>query len=164
MQSLKRLNHEYKQYLLDVPSSYSIEIDPNNFFIWKILLFGPLETIFEGGIFECQLKFPNDYPNSPPEFIFITKLFHPNIYPNGKMCISILNQGNNVNDDFTLLYEHISERWNPSHNVNSILLSILTIIASPNFESSANIEATLMWQKNWNKYKNEIYNIVAMSQ
>jgi ubiquitin-protein ligase len=164
MSAIKKIIHEYKQYLNDPSSFYTIEQDPNNIYIWKIYLFGPLDTIFEGGIFECQLIFPKKYPNAPPEFKFITNLFHPNIYKDGKMCISILHNGNQINDDFTLLYEHISERWNPSHSVNSILMSILTIIDNPNFESSANIDATNLWQKNWDEYKKIIYKTVSLTQ
>ena len=126
--SLIRLQKEYKQYSKDPNPFYSICPNHENFYIWDVLLFGPQETIFEGGIFKCQLKFPNDYPNKPPEFKFITNLLHPNIYTDGKICISILRTGV---DQFG--YEHISERWNPSHSVNSILISILNILIAVNF-------------------------------
>lgn len=34
---------------------------------------------------------PKNYPMSPPEFKFVRPLFHPNIYKDGKLCISILH-------------------------------------------------------------------------
>ena len=34
---------------------------------------------------------PKNYPMAPPEFRFIRPLFHPNIYKDGKLCISILH-------------------------------------------------------------------------
>jgi len=37
------------------------------------------------------MKFPQDYPNNPPEMQFKTKMWHPNIYDDGKVCISILH-------------------------------------------------------------------------
>jgi ubiquitin-protein ligase len=155
--AMKRLQNEYKQYLKEPNTYYSISIDNNNFLKWNIILLGPPETIFEGGFYNCQLEFTKDYPNKPPLFKFIDNLFHPNIYPNGKVCMSILHEGID-----TTGYENISERWNPSHSVNSILMSLLSILTEPNFESSANIDATQLWMKDFNKYKNIIYKQIAL--
>lgn len=155
-QSLVRLNKEYKQYLKEPNQYYSLYPDPNNFYIWNVLLIGPQETIFEGGIFECKIKFPNDYPNKPPEFKFITNLPHPNIYTDGKVCISILRTGT---DEFN--YEHISERWNPSHSVNSIIISILNMLSEPNLESPADIDIAKLWRDNFYEYKKMIYSIIS---
>ena len=90
--------------------------------------------------------------------IFIQKN-HPNIYPNGKVCISILHEGK---DEYN--YESIGERWNPSHSVSSILMSIISMLGSPNFESPANIDASKLWKENYNEYKKNIYKIVASTQ
>ena len=156
--ALKRLQSEYKQNLSEPNYFYSIEVNPKNFFSWDVLLIGPPETIFEGCIFKCQFKFSSEYPNRPPEFKFLSNLYHPNIYPDGKVCISILHEGT---DEYN--YEHISERWNPSHSVNSILMSILSMLPNPNFESPANVDASVMWRNDWNKYKQIIYKIVSKS-
>jgi len=56
-----------------------------------VLFEGPEGTLYEGGYFKAVLKFPNDYPNSPPDMQFKSKMWHPNIYPDGKVCISILH-------------------------------------------------------------------------
>jgi hypothetical protein len=32
----------------------------------------------EGGFFKAELKFPEDFPNSPPEMKFVTPMWHPN--------------------------------------------------------------------------------------
>jgi len=156
--AMKRLQSELKQYYKESNYFYSIEPDIKNFLIWNVLLIGPPETPFEGGIFKCQFKFPSDYPNKPPEFKFICPIIHPNIYTDGKVCISILHEGK---DEWG--YEDISERWNPSHSVNSVLMSILSILTNPNFESPANIEASVLWKNNWEQYKKQIYKIVAKS-
>lgn len=155
---MKRLQAEFKQIINEPNTFYSIDIDENNFLVWNVMLFGPVDSIFEGGIFKCKFQFPINYPNSPPSFHFITPLFHPNIYQDGKVCISILHEGA---DEYG--YEHISERWNPSHSVNSVLMSVLTLLNSPNFESPANVDASVMWQKDFQQYKKIIYKIVANS-
>ena len=156
--AIKRLQTEYRQYLNDPNMYYSIKPNEKNFLKWDILLFGPPDTIFEGGIFNCILEFPKEYPNKPPEFKFTSNLFHPNIYKDGKVCMSILHVGV---DEFG--YEQINERWNPSHSVNTILMSLISILAEPNFESPANIDASKLWKDNFNEYKKIIYKLVAKS-
>lgn len=153
--AIKRLMSEYKQYTKDPNPFYSIEPSDKDMFVWNVLLFGPSATIFEGGIFQCQFKFSSEYPNKPPEFRFLTNFPHPNIYTDGKVCISILHEGK---DQYN--YEDISERWNPSHSVNSVLMSILSILSSPNFESPANVDASIMWRNNWLEYKKIIYKLI----
>jgi ubiquitin-conjugating enzyme E2 G1 len=66
-------------------------VDDNDLFRWSVIFEGPEDTLYEGGYFKAELKFPEDYPNNPPEMRFISKMWHPNIYPDGKVCISILH-------------------------------------------------------------------------
>jgi ubiquitin-conjugating enzyme E2 G1 len=154
--AIKRLQSEYKQYLKDPSCHYTILPNGNNFLEWDILLFGPSDTIFEGGIFKCKIEFTNQYPNKPPVLTFITPLYHPNIFPNGGVCMSILHEGVDVYG-----YEHVSERWNPSHSVDSILMSMLLVLTEPNFDSPANIDASKLWRSDFMEYKKIIYSIIA---
>ena len=157
--SLKRLQNEYKNILKDPYYFYNIEINPNNFLHWNIILIGPPDSIFEGGLFKCELIFPTTYPTKPPVFKFISKFPHPNIYNDGKICISILNEGI---DEFN--YEKLSERWKPTLSVNTILISILSLLTTPNFESPANVDASILWQQDFENYKKIIYKFVSNSQ
>jgi len=158
MSALKRLTTEFNQLIKEPNPHYSVCLENKNLFRWNVLLFGPSETIFEGGIFNCVLEFPSDYPNKPPKFKFTKNIFHPNIYSDGQVCISILHEGQDIYG-----YEHISERWNPSHSVNSILMSLLSILSEPNFESPANVDASKLWRENFTEYKKIIYNMIAKS-
>ena len=45
---------------------------------WELVLVGPPDTPYEGGIFKAMMKFPEDFPNSPPEMTFLSKMYHPN--------------------------------------------------------------------------------------
>ncbi len=61
--------------------------DEDNLYQWEAIIFGPLDTIWEGGTFRLQIDFDEEYPNKPPILQFKTKMFHPNIYADGKICI-----------------------------------------------------------------------------
>ncbi|CAK9292117.1 unnamed protein product, partial [Gordionus sp. m RMFG-2023] len=86
---------------------------------------GPQGTPFEGGVFPTKLFFPTDYPLSPPKMIFTCDMFHPNIYKDGKVCISILH----TPGDDPMGYESSSERWSPVQSIEKILLSVISMLA-----------------------------------
>ncbi|PPS18434.1 hypothetical protein GOBAR_AA02138 [Gossypium barbadense] len=113
-------------------------VDENNIFEWSVTIIGPPDTLYEGGFFNAIMSFPPNYPNSPPTVKFTSEIWHPN-YPDGRVCISILHPpGDDPNG-----YELASERWMPVHTVESIVLSIISMLSSPNDESPANVEAAL---------------------
>ena len=153
--SIKRLQIEYSKYLKEQSEFYIIK-EPDNFFQWSIILFGPPDTIYEGGLFDCILTFPKSYPNNPPEFKIVTQIPHPNIYKDGKVCMSILHEGD---DEYG--YENVSERWTPAHSVNTILISFLIILVEPNIESPADVDNSILYRTNYNSYKNIIYKLIS---
>ena len=59
------------------------------------LITGPFDTPYEGGLFHFVIRFPPNYPLVPPRVAFMTTSggtvrFNPNLYRNGKVCLSIL--------------------------------------------------------------------------
>lgn len=85
----------------------------------------------------ATLLFPQDFPYNPPDFYFKRPLYHPNVYNDGRLCISILHP---PGDDPTS-GETAAERWNPTQSVESILLSVVSLLADPNPSSPANVDA-----------------------
>jgi hypothetical protein len=68
-------------------------------------------------------------------------LFKYLVYPDGRVCISILHPpGEDPNQ-----YESSSERWSPVQSVEKILLSVVSMLAEPNDESGANIDACVIF-------------------
>ncbi|KAJ2803124.1 ubiquitin conjugating enzyme Ubc7/UbcP3 [Coemansia helicoidea] len=146
--ALKRLMTEYRG-----------PISESNYFEWEAVIAGPPDTPFEGGLFTATLSFPKDYPLNPPSMKFTSPMFHPNVYQNGVVCISILHPpGDDPNH-----YESSSERWSPVQSVEKILLSVLSMIAEPNDESGANIDASKMWREDRKQYDRIVANIVKQS-
>lgn len=99
----------------------------------------PRAPLVAGANFRARLKFPPEYPLMPPALTFQDPIpFHPNVYPDtGLLCISILHPP----EEDKYGYEAASERWSPVQTPETILLSVISLFASPNDESPANPEA-----------------------
>ncbi|XP_071482315.1 ubiquitin-conjugating enzyme E2 G2-like [Diadema antillarum] len=73
--------------------------------------------------------------------------FHP-VYADGRVCISILH----APGDDPMGYESSAERWSPVQSVEKILLSVVSMLAEPNDESGANVDASKMWREDRQKF------------
>lgn len=76
----KRLFHEYKNLSTNPPEGITAgPVSEDDMFYWEALIQGPEGTPFEGGVFAAELKFPKDYPLSPPTMKFVGGgVWHPN--------------------------------------------------------------------------------------
>ena len=101
-------------------------------FKWEVLIVGPENTIYEGGVFRAVIDFPSDYPNNPPKMSSTSKMWHPNIFKNGSVCISILHP---PVIDPTNLMERMDEKWRPVLGVREIVLSVLSMLCGPDRKS-----------------------------
>jgi ubiquitin-conjugating enzyme E2 G1 len=73
-------------------SNISAGLVDDNIYEWEVLLMISDDcNFYAGGFFRARLSFPEDYPHSPPKMRFETPIWHPNIYPDGNVCISILH-------------------------------------------------------------------------
>lgn len=74
------------------------------------------------------------------------------VYANGVVCISILHPpGDDPNH-----YEQASERWSPIQSVEKILISVMSMIAEPNDESPANVDAARMWRERRPEFESRV--------
>jgi len=135
-------------------------IDDNDIFKWEILIIGPADTLYEGGFFKAHLIFPKEYPLRPPKMKFITDVWHPNIEKSGDVCISILHEPG----DDKYGYEKASERWLPVHTVETIIVSVISMLAEPNDESPANVDAAKDWREDYDTFKKKVARNVRRSQ
>lgn len=70
--------------------SSGVRADPigDNLRQLKGKLKGPQGTVYEGGVFEVDIRIPNQYPFEPPKMKFITKVWHPNVSSQtGAICL-----------------------------------------------------------------------------
>ncbi|ALC44733.1 CG7656 [Drosophila busckii] len=142
--ALRALAMEYKSLLEEPVEGFRVKLmNDDNLFEWEVAIFGPPDTLYQGGYFKAHMKFPHDYPYSPPSIRFLTKVWHPNVYENGDLCISILHPP--VDDPQS--GELPCERWNPTQNVRTILLSVISLLNEPNTYSPANVDASVMYRR-----------------
>ncbi|KAI9209918.1 ubiquitin-conjugating enzyme/RWD-like protein [Polychytrium aggregatum] len=134
-------------------------VDDSNVYEWDVMIVGPEGTLYEGGFFNARLSFPESYPMMPPTMKFTSDMWHPNVYPNGDVCISILH----APGDDKYGYEQASERWLPIHTVETIIISVISMLSSPNDESPANIEAGKEWRNDPVLFKKKVQRIVRRS-
>lgn len=83
------------------------------------LIVGPHDTPYFGGNYFFEFKFPTDYPHSPPSVTYCTNgdsiRFNPNLYTNGRVCISLLNTWR-------------GEQWTSCQSISSVLLNLCTLL------------------------------------
>lgn len=107
------------------------------------------------------MTFPRDYPIQPPTFRFLNRsIYHPNIYPDGKLCISILHQPGEDEQSGELA----CERWTPLQGVESVLRSVLLLLDDPEINSPANVDAGVMYRDNRGEYEKKAHDTVEKSK
>ena len=139
--AIKTISKQYEIISKDC-SEYILSIipDDSNIFLWDVIITGPTDSPYEGAIFNLIIKFPNDFPYKPPKVNFKTKIYHPNIaITDGQICVDILN-----------------EKWSPANTINSLLLSIISLLNDPNPNSPLNAEAATLFLNNKKEYYKKI--------
>jgi ubiquitin-conjugating enzyme E2 A len=61
------------------------------FFIYFLNFSRPEDTPWEGATFKLTLSFSDQYPKIAPKVVFTSKVFHPNVYGDGRICLDILD-------------------------------------------------------------------------
>jgi ubiquitin-conjugating enzyme E2 R len=106
------------------------------------------------------MTFTDKYPYAPPTFKFLRPIYHPNIYPDGKVCISILHPPGEDEQSGELA----SERWSPLQGVESVLRSVLLLLDDPEIASPANVDAGVMYRDNRTLYNVKAQEAVKISK
>ncbi|XP_015597939.1 baculoviral IAP repeat-containing protein 6 isoform X3 [Cephus cinctus] len=132
---VKRLAQETVTLSTALPLSYSssvfVRCDADRLDVMKVLITGPAETPYANGCFQFDVYFPPDYPNSPMMINLETTgrhtvRFNPNLYNDGKVCLSVLNTW----------HGRPEEKWNAhTSSFLQVLVSIqsLILVSEPYF-------------------------------
>lgn len=93
---------------------------------------GPPDTPYEGGTFVIDIKIPGDYPFRPPTMKFDTRVWHPNVSSvTGAICLDTL-----------------SSAWSPVLTIKSALISLQSLLSTPEPKDPQDAEVAGMLLKN----------------
>ncbi|KAJ5146345.1 uncharacterized protein N7515_000909 [Penicillium bovifimosum] len=153
------LMNEFKALLKE--KWVNVQLHNDDIFKWDVALIviNP-DSLYYGGYFKASMSFPSNYPYAPPKFRFLRPLHHPNIYSDGKLCISILHPPG----EDEMSGELASERWSPAQRVESVLISILSLLDDAEPSSPANVDAAVLLRRNPERYRQLVKEDVERSK
>lgn len=126
----------------------------------NVLMIGPTNTPYEDGFYFFDIEIPKDYPFSPPKVKYCTQngktRFNPNLYVNGKVCLSIINTWSGPG-------------WTSCNSISTVLLSIQALVFienplhnEPGYEKEngiKNINYNILLR--YNNFKTAIYKMIT---
>ncbi|XP_047048211.1 ubiquitin-conjugating enzyme E2 36-like isoform X2 [Lolium rigidum] len=98
---------------------------------FNVMILGPSQSPYEGGVFKLELFLPEEYPMAPPKVRFLTKIYHPNIDKLGRICLDILK-----------------DKWSPALQIRTVLLSIQALLSAPNPDDPLADNVAKHWKAN----------------
>ena len=119
--SLKRLMHDYKNMSADLLAEKGIytKVNDENIYEAYALILGTSDTPYDSGFYFFKFNFCKKYPLVPPSVKFMTLnnevRFNPNLYVEGKVCLSILGTWSGPS-------------WTSCMNFETILVSLQTVL------------------------------------
>ncbi|PRD35402.1 UNVERIFIED_CONTAM: ube2i [Trichonephila clavipes] len=113
--AIARLAEERKAWRKDHPFGFVARPTKNpdgtlNLMNWECAIPGKKSTAWEGGLYNLRMIFKDDYPSTPPKCKFEPPLFHPNVYPSGTVCLSLLDE---------------EKDWRPAITIKQVTCKIL---------------------------------------
>ena len=120
-ESIKRILTDLKNLdtkLLELNNIYYYH-DEENIYKGYAMIVGPKDTLYYGGYYFFEFTFSHYYPFKPPVVKFKTcdgkTRFHPNLYRDGKVCLSILNTWR-------------GETWSSCQSISTVLLQLVVLL------------------------------------
>ncbi|OAV93241.1 hypothetical protein PTTG_05577 [Puccinia triticina 1-1 BBBD Race 1] len=133
--TLRRINKEVNSLRTQPPEGIRVLINEDDITDLKAWIHGPAETPYHNGYFKISIRFGPEYPSAPPNCIFATKIFHPNVGPKGEICVNTLKKD-----------------WTSSQTLTDILTVVKCLLIYPNPESALDEEAGRLLLENYDEY------------
>jgi len=135
MDSTRRIQKEVEKMMAEPVPGVEASPQKGNLFHWRAQLAGPEESVYEGGNFELDMKLPLRYPLEPPNVVFRTRIFHPNVSDRGEICLDVLKT-----------------QWSPALTLHKVLLSVSSLLTDPNFADPLNSTAAALFRQDPKSY------------
>merc|ERR1712020_588516 len=121
---IKFVRKELQLLKSSLPSGIFVKGFEDRMDLYSVMIKGPEKTPYEDGLFFFDFQLPSDYPKVPPlvHYVsFISDKLNPNLYEDGKVCVSLLGTWGGKG----------TETWTPNSNMLQLLVSIQGLILVP---------------------------------
>lgn len=145
-----RLIKDYKEFQKNKPLGVvGGPIDEQNLNEWEVTIPGPEESPFEGGNFKVKICLPEDFPNSPPQCCFLTKVFHPNInFKTGSICVNFLKKTSFFFDKM-----NNKKTWTNRTTICDVIVGLYALLKFPNQDDPLNSNARDLFVRDKERYE-----------
>lgn len=141
----KRITNELKKIKSSLGPNTYFKYNENDLTKFSFMLIGLKDSPYYLGFFMFNMFIPNTYPTNSPSVHFMTHYknfrFHPNLYENGKICLSILGTWS-------------GEGWAQSMSMLTVIVEIQSrigyehpIICEPGHEKDAGIPSSIEYNQ-----------------
>ena len=150
VESMKRILEEYEELNKHPGSNVGLTVglfDVKDIFKWRVTLLGPLDSLYNCGLFVLRVEFPDNYPENAPEIYFITPIYHLNV-----------NHYNNGNGNVRLGHVSLSflNNWKPEYTIREVFIYIFGLLYKPNPDNAYGLERANEFRFNKELYEEKI--------
>lgn len=159
-----RLQEERRAWRKSHPHGFSAKPETNpdgtqNLLRWRFSVPATESSIWSPGVYDGVLVFSEDYPELPPNAFFDKiagePLFHPNVFLNGQVCLSLINQPG------TRHGYGVGGTWSPAFGVKNVLLALQKSLDEASGYASGRDEAYRLFNKDRPAYEARVKKQVA---
>jgi len=127
----RRIIKETQRLLSEPAPGISASPSEENLRYFNVMILGPTQSPYEGGVYKLELFLPEEYPMAAPKVRFLTRIYHPNIDKLGRICLDILK-----------------DKWSPALQIRTVLLSIQALLSAPNPDDPLAEDVAKHWKSN----------------
>ena len=131
LKAMKRIKEEYKDSNRNPVGNIGFTVglyDENNIFEWRVTLMGPQDSSYKGGLFFIKIKFPDNYPETPPEICFESPIYHINVNP--------FKPKKDGDESLGHVSLNILKYWKPEYTIKEVLTHLFVCLTRPNPDCS----------------------------
>ncbi|KAF4354331.1 hypothetical protein F8388_022993 [Cannabis sativa] len=135
----RRIIKETQRLLSEPAPGISASPSEENMRYFNVMILGPSQSPYEGGVFKLELFLPEEYPMAPPKvkicfilFAFSQKYIILTLTRQlGRICLDILK-----------------DKWSPALQIRTVLLSIQALLSAPNPDDPLSENIAKHWKTN----------------
>lgn len=87
--------------------------------VLEVNILGPENSPYKNGLFNLEITISDNYPFYPPSIKFSTKIYHPNIDEEGRICMDLIKTPP-------------KGQWRPTIGIEGLLIAIRMLLQNPN--------------------------------